>query len=295
MNDKLAKLRARLKQQENGSKNRDSYFNPYDLPDGSIVSVRILPLKDDDLAWSVQHVYHVLPGDTTGKKYTCRRDHLGEDCPFCEKAIKYYSENNDDMGYRYWKRRRYYSNVIIRPTDAIQNFEELKMPLIWSYGKTINEILKAGVMDDDIGIFFDLEDGLDFKLHKNTKGEWPTYEGSTFARKNTPACSSSEELEKVLDGMHDLNALIPEPLSYEKLEALISGKAPAKSSPFKEEPKAVEAEEKSTTPTDEGPSVKPAKMADEEPKVEEKSTAADSSDDEEAEIAALLAKIKKNA
>ena len=283
----LKKLRERIEAEKN--KGNKGFFQPSKLPDDTTVNIRILPLKDGS-HWRVEHVFHKVPGDDSPKVYTCPES-FDENmkCPFCERARKYYSEGNEDMGSLYWKKRQYYANIIVRPTKAISNFDELEMPLVFRYGKKLEGKFESAVMDDDIGIFFDPVEGFDFKLHKTSvkvgKNTYPNYDQSEFARKPSAACDSENEFEEIMDRAKDLNSFVPNPLSYDELKALLSGAV--ETSPVRstnEFDQAVNSGN-SQSSNQESPVVEPAKL---DGSVSE--SPEDMSEDDE--IAALLAKIE---
>ena len=287
----LAALRAKIEENKNRGGNT-ARFQPHKLKDDSTVSVRFLPLEDDS-SWRVEHVYHQVPGDTSGKMYSCPEVHgePGDKCPFCERSRAYYAEKNDDMGNAYWKKRRYLSEVIVRKTDLVEGFEEMVMPVLWSYGKKIESKLEAGIMDDEIGAFFDLEDGFDLKVKKKTVKNYANYDDSEFARKNCKAESKSK-LAEILDRRTDLTTKVPAALSYEELEAAMTGATSTGESPFSKNDKdgspkefaGVHDEKKAETSSD----VEVEKL----PEVETKPD--DDQQDIDDEIAKLVAEIEGN-
>lgn len=266
----LSALRKRVEAEKSGG--GVAYFSPNKLPDDTTVNIRFLPIPDGT-HWRIEHLHHKIPGAENQKIYTCPTME-GKPCPFCERAQKYYNEGNDDMGSLYWRKKRYYANVIIRENAAIANFSELKMPVLWQYGPKIEAKLEAGLMDDDIGVFFDPDEGLDFKLHKTTVKNWANYDQSSFARKTSTACSSDKEFDQITDDMHDLNVKITPALSYEEMKALMDGAAPTIISPS-----APTSNERANKPEDD----KPATLPDTDSSV---------SVDEAAEIEKLLAEIE---
>lgn len=251
-------------------------FQPHKLEDDTTVNVRFLPLKDNS-SWRVDHTYHKVPGDQSGKMYTCPET-IGGKCPFCERSRGFFKEKNDTMGLKYWKKHRYYSEVVVRPTKDIPNFDDMVMPILWSYGKKIESKLVAGLEDDEIGIFFEPVGGYDLKLKKKTVKDYANYDDSEFARKESDLAKTEDEMVEILERRQDLSKLVPDPLSYEELKALMDGASTAAMS----QPAFSDSDDSD----DSGAPVvdKPAKLS--------KKTEASDDDAVQNEVEALLAKIQ---
>ena len=141
--------------------------------------------------------------------------------------IRFLWKTNDDANIKIAReikpKKRYYMNVVARERTVLnqeaQREETRKNdgPLIFSCGvKIFERILKAMVDEEEYGDITDLKEGYDFRVIKETRGEFPNYDDSKPCKKASPA-GTNEEIVRWMSNLHDLKALITIP-TYEELE-----------------------------------------------------------------------------
>lgn len=110
---------------------------------------------------------------------------------------------------------RYYYNAIVRKmTDGEGNTLTNVGPRILSVGKTLHKMIVRAIVGDDVeealGDVTDPQNGYDFHIKVEMRGtgddSYPNYERSSFARESSPL-GTSEEVERWVTGMHDLESL----------------------------------------------------------------------------------------
>jgi len=117
-------------------------------------------------------------------------------------------------------RKRYYMNVVDRRDGSVK---------ILSMGmKLFGKILDC-FFDEDYGDITNLEEGWDFKVVKDTQGQWPNYDKSAPKPKQSAAGTKKEQAEW-MDELHDIHGLV-KVADYDELkkmsmemESLVSGR-----------------------------------------------------------------------
>ena len=106
---------------------------------------------------------------------------------------------DEDLARQIKPRARYYMNVVDRESGEVR---------ILSIGVILFKKIVGAILDGDFGDITDLEEGHDFKIHKEMEGQWPKYDQSQARPKSTPAGSKAEAAEW-MDSLHDIHALVP--------------------------------------------------------------------------------------
>ena len=106
---------------------------------------------------------------------------------------------DEDLARQVKPRARYYMNVVDRESGEVR---------ILSIGVILFKKIVGAILDGDFGDITDLEEGHDFKIHKEMEGQWPKYDQSQARPKSTPAGSKAETAEW-MDTLHDIHALVP--------------------------------------------------------------------------------------
>lgn len=169
-------------------------------------AIRILPGKDEDTLFYAETSIHRVPngqvndnGSPQTKNMHCRKIH-GEDCPLCTSYYALWKPPylDETMARVIKPRSRYYMNVVERETGEVK---------ILSCGVIIFKKIIASMLDEDYGDITDLENGHDFKIHKEMEGQWPKYDQSQPRPKSSPA-GKKAEIAGWMDSLHDIHGLV---------------------------------------------------------------------------------------
>lgn len=179
--------------------------------------VRVLPSKDEEIQFYSETAIHRI----NNKNHHCPRV-KDQKCPIC------------DVYYKMWKRitemggrdvpaaqplieaarkikayRRYYMNIVDRRDESVK---------ILSVGQKLFGKVLDSFFDDDYGDITDLKDGWDFKIVKETQGQWPNYDKSGPKPKSSVAGTDSE-VATWMDELHDIHGLV-KVADYEELQTM---------------------------------------------------------------------------
>lgn len=223
----LEELRTAFKRNaESGSGGVNNYYPFWNLDYGQSATIRFLPDKDDNnpLGFLVEKHMHNLEINGEIKKVPCFKMY-GDDCPICKVSSDYYKEGDEDNGKKYWKKRTYIAQALIIE-DPIEskggddNYEGEVRYISMGYQlyNVVKEAFESGDLDE---IPFAYKGGYNFVIKKTEQGKWATYAvGSRFVRKSTDL--TDEEIEFVEEEMINLETLLPEKMSLEKVEGQLS-------------------------------------------------------------------------
>jgi len=230
LKQKLAEEKA--KKDSGGNSNYSNDIYPFWLMDiGSSARVRILQDKneDNDYIFFTDRLEHTLSINGDDKKIPCRAMY-GEECPICDLSRKYYKEEGKGSknGKYFYRKKTSLVRVLVVEDPLPPNAEtgetyEGKV-LNTQFGFQLMEKIKEQISNDDLGEFYDLNDGFDFIIKKTQQGEYGTYSvGSQFARKPSAV---DEDIQAKIE-LIDLSTLLPKDIGYEKvynmLQAHLSG------------------------------------------------------------------------
>jgi len=210
LNELRKKYDAIQKAQSGGGGNEDFLKKFFMMEEGTSV-IRVLPSTEgtEDEFYAETAIHRI-----NDKNYHCPRV-KGHDCPVC------------DLYYRLWKvkgpmedeaqamartikpRKRYYMNVVDRRDGTVK---------ILSMGmKLFGKILDC-FFDEDFGDITNLGEGWDFKVVKDTQGQWPNYDKSG-PKPKTSAAGTKKEQAVWMDELHDIHGLVKLP-EYDELKRL---------------------------------------------------------------------------
>ncbi len=220
------------KQGEKKGGNGGGFFYPHwKLPFDGEVRIRITEDPDMDNPFIVYREYleHKLPIGGENVTIPCPKNNgKNTPCPICELSVKYYkiktkeSENKGKMYYRD-------AFVLLRGIiieDGLQHdddtdFVGVQKPFKLTYQMGNKLKAEMGKLEDET--FWDLDEGLDFKIVKSKQvvgeKEYGKYDlASGFVRKSTsvPESYRAELTDK------PLSDLIPEIPSYDEVDELLS-------------------------------------------------------------------------
>ena len=208
--DELKKKYQEIQKASGGGDNSDFLKKFFMMEEGTSV-VRVLPQPEgEDNEFYAETAIHRI----NDRNYHCPRV-KGDDCPVCDlyyKLWKVKGSQQDEaqaLARQIKPRKRYYMNVVDRRDGSVK---------ILSMGmKLFGKILDC-FFDEDYGDITDLTKGWDFKVVKDTQGQWPNYDKSAPKPKQTAAGTNKEQAEW-MDELHDIHGLVKLP-EYEELKTL---------------------------------------------------------------------------
>ena len=199
-----------------GGGNSDFLSKFFMMDEGTSV-VRVLPAKDEaNQEFYAETAIHRL----NDKNYHCPRVKDGK-CPVCDTYYNMWKEINaigketpkgkelQDLARQIKSRKRYYMNVVDRRDNTVK---------ILSVGQKLFGKVLDCFFDEDFGDITDLKEGWDFKIVKDTQGQWPNYDKSGPKPKSSIA-GTDAEIATWMDELHDVHGLVKLP-DYEELQNL---------------------------------------------------------------------------
>ena len=215
--DELRKKYAEINSQGGGG-NSDFLSKFFMMDEGTSV-VRVLPAKDETTQeFYAETAIHRL----NDKNYHCPRVKGGK-CPVCDTYYNMWKEINSigkespkgkelqDLARQIKSRKRYYMNVIDRRDESVK---------ILSVGQKLFGKVLDCFFDEDFGDITDMKEGWDFKIVKDTQGQWPNYDKSSPKPKQSEAGSDAENA-KWMDSLHDIHGLV-KVADYDELKLMMS-------------------------------------------------------------------------
>ena len=191
-----------------GSGDSADFLKKFLMMEEGTTQVRVLPAKDPDENFYAETGIHRI----NDKNHHCPRV-KGDDCPICDLSFKLWNtkdEGNMAIAREIKARKRFYLNAVERETGDVK---------ILSVGiKLFSKILDC-FFDEDFGDITDMKEGWDFKIVKDTQGQWPNYDKSAPKPKQSSA-GSDKECAVWMDELHDIHGLV-KVASYDDLKALM--------------------------------------------------------------------------
>ena len=220
--NELRKKYEQIQNAQQGGGNSDFLKKFFMMEEGTSV-VRVLPGKGEDEFYTETAIHRI-----DDKNHHCPRV-KGDDCPVCDLYYRLWKMDSDDaheVARSIKPRKRYYLNVVDKRDSSVK---------ILSVGmKLFGKILDC-FFDEDYGDITDLQKGWDFKVIKDTQGQWPNYDKSGPKPKQTPA-GTDKEMAEWMDSLHDIHGLI-KVAQYDDLkkmamdiEAVVTGRPTGKTS-----------------------------------------------------------------
>ncbi len=223
---------------EKGANTDDRLWKPsVDKAGNGFAIIRFLPAPENcDLPWAQvwSHAFQGPGGWYIENSLTT----LGKDDPVSEFNRGLWNsgvESDKEIARKQKRKLSYYSNIYVVKDST--NPENEGKTFLYKFGKKIFDKITAAMQpefeDDDPINPFDFWQGANFKLKiKQVAGFW-NYDSSTFD-KVSPLLDDDKELEKIYDGLYDLNEFTaPDQFkSYEdlskRLETVLRGQFAAK-------------------------------------------------------------------
>jgi len=200
-----------------GAGNADFLSKFFMMEEGTSM-VRVLPWRDDDKEFYTETAIHRLDD----RNYHCPRI-VGEKCPVCDTYYDLWKEINAigkhtakgkglaDLARTIKARKRFYMNVVDRRDSSVK---------ILSVGQKLFGKILDCFFDEDFGDITDPKEGWDFKIVKDTQGQWPNYDKSAPKPKPSEAGSDSE-IAAWTDELHDIHGLV-KVADYDELKMMMS-------------------------------------------------------------------------
>lgn len=333
MTSKLALMKQKLREQQEqtsggntksfGPKKLFPHWNDDIIPIGEQARVRFLPDQDQDntFFWKEKREINLpFPGIKGGEmrefvlKVPCMET-WGENCPILAEVRPWWKgdQEDKDLASKYWKKYSYILQGLVCETPAEEE-EKPENPIrIFKVNKKIFETIRGALMDDDFEESpDDYQGGTDFVIKKSKQGTFKSYDSSSWSRRSRSL--STEELQDVeKHGLFNLADELGKKPDADELKAImelfeasLNGDLydPERFSWMSWRPYGVEQGTKTAgndiqnIPTNSTPQQTPAEDANDAPWQEPKSEtpAADTtSAGENADVAAILAKIRSQA
>ena len=205
--DELRKKYEQIQKAQSGGGNADFLKKFFMMEEGTSL-VRVLPSPEgDDSEFYAETAIHRI----NERNYHCPRV-KGHDCPVCDVYYRLWKLPEDsahDLARQIKPRKRYYMNVVDRRDGSVK---------ILSMGmKLFGKILDC-FFDEDYGDITELNEGWDFKIVKDTQGQWPNYDKSAPKPKQS-AAGTKKEQAVWMDELHDIHGLVKLP-EYDDLKKL---------------------------------------------------------------------------
>ena len=200
-----------------GGGNADFLSKFFMMEEGTSL-VRVLPSKDEDSEFYAETAIHRL----NDKNYHCPRI-KGDKCPVCDTYYDMWKEINAvgkdtpqgkemaDIARQIKAWKRYYMNVVDRRDNSVK---------ILSVGQKLFGKVLDCFFDEDFGDITDLKTGWDFKIVKDTQGQWPNYDKSAPKPKSSSA-GTAKENATYMDELHDIHGLV-KVAEYDELKSLMT-------------------------------------------------------------------------
>lgn len=177
--------------------------------------IRVLPWPDakDGEPFHDRQFYYI-----EGSQGFLAPSQFGKPDPINELLRKLYSSGKAEdrlTAKKLLPKTRSYAPIIVRG-------EEDKGVQIWAFGKTVHQRLLSFFLDDEVGDFTDIEDGLDLKI-TISKVQGKDFNDTSVdpARKSSKLSSDQNEAQKWIDNIPNLNDMYKEK-SYHEIESLLN-------------------------------------------------------------------------
>jgi len=209
--NKLSATRSQIQKAQGGGGGNDDFLKKFFMMDEGTSIIRVLPEPEgsEEEFYSETAIHRI-----NEKNYHCPRV-KGHDCPMCDLYYRLWkiegpmADEARDLARQIKPRKRYYMNVVDRRDESVK---------ILSTGmKLFGKILDC-FFDEDYGDITNLEEGWDFKVVKDTQGQWPNYDKSAPKPKPS-AAGSGKQIAEWMDELHDIHGLVKLP-EYDELKKL---------------------------------------------------------------------------
>jgi hypothetical protein len=219
----LAEIRAKLQQQSagksSGTVGDNAIYPHWNIKEGQEAVVRFLPDKDPNntFFWTERAMIKLpfagVKGETSSGPVQVQVpcvEMWNETCPILSEVRTWFKDKSmEAMGRKYWKKRSYIFQgfVIQNPlTDDQAPENPIRRFII---GPQIFQIIRSALLDPEMeNLPTDLNNGVDFRITKTSKGGYADYSTSKWSRRER---ALSEEERSAIDshGLYDLGSFRP--------------------------------------------------------------------------------------
>ena len=198
--DELRKKYDQIQKAQSGGGGNDDFLKKFFMMEEGTSVIRVLPSPEgSEQEFYAETAIHRI----NDKNYHCPRV-KGHDCPVCDLYYRLWKvegpmkDEAQDLARQIKPRKRYYMNVVDRRDESVK---------ILSMGmKLFGKILDC-FFDEDYGDITNLTEGWDFKVVKDTQGQWPNYDKSAPKPKQSSA-GSDKQIAEWMDELHDIHGLV---------------------------------------------------------------------------------------
>lgn len=225
-------LRNRLKQETQkttNNQNDGAVYQFWNLEPGTTSQIRLLPdgNKDNDAFWVERQMINLEFDGVVGRpEYNGKTvkvqvpsmETWNEECPILAEARKFYKDGRDELGKKYWKKRSYVFQGLVRQSGFVEENPPANPVRRLLINPSLYKIIFAYLLDEDNDDLdpTDYENGADFRITRTQKGEYADYSTSSFARKNS-ALTEAELAAIEQHGLFNLSEFLPNKPNAETL------------------------------------------------------------------------------
>lgn len=241
----LKEIRAKLKEQETRATtgNADNNIYPHwNMQEGTEAVLRFLPDGDESntFFWRerlmIKLPFSGIKGDTESKPVQVQipcMEMYNQSCPVLNEVRAWFKDPSlETMGKKYWKKKSYLFQgfVVDNPLkDDVTPDNPIRRFLI---SPQIFQIIKTALLDPEMEDNpTDYVNGIDFRVKKHIKGNYPDYTTSSWSRR-TRALSETELAAINEHGLFSLSEFLPKKptdveikVMQEMFEASVDGEA----------------------------------------------------------------------
>lgn len=230
MSTALDALKAQFVQEEetaqkrtNGGTNTEWYpFWKMDFDETAIV--RFLPDADaTNTNFVIEKFLHKLDVEIDGKEQRRQVPCLsmfGKPCPICQVSQKFYKEDDDVNGSKFWKKKSYLAQIMVLDSPFDLDAEEdgsINPHKLINLEPKIYEKIKKAIMQGDLDEMpTDYAAGYDFRLNKTKDGKWASFSTSSFKPRSSELSVDPKSLT-----LYTLKAKLPREPDLEYVEAVL--------------------------------------------------------------------------
>ena len=221
----LAEIRARLQAAESKQGNQsaergdNAIYPHWTMEEGQSATIRFLPdgNSKNTFFWQeramIRLPFNGIKGEMDSKQVMVRVpcvEMWGEACPILAEVRTWFKDKSlEEMGRKYWKKRDYIFQGFVRENPLADDKTPDNPIRRFIIGPQIFTTIKGALMDPELEeLPTDYLRGLDFRISKGSKGGYADYNGSKWARKESPL-TEAEQAAIEAHGLFDLSTFLP--------------------------------------------------------------------------------------
>ena len=168
--------------------------------------------------------FNGVKGDSNVKQITVQVpcvEMYGDNCPVLAEVRPWYKDETlKDLANKYWKKRTYLFQGFVRQNPLGDDVTPANPIRRFIVSPQIIPIIKTGLMDPEMSeLPTDHKAGLDFVIRKSSKGGYPDYSTSNYARKES-ALTEAELAAIDAHGLFNLADFLPKKPSEAELRII---------------------------------------------------------------------------